>query len=794
MKQFFVFLCCCLCWSSMLCGQEKYSKLRVYLEGQSVQDLLVLGLTCDHGKHRPRAYFESDFSAEDRRLLDVHGFRYEVLAEDVTAYYQQQNLTTPPKSMVCDPTGSTKVYPKPSNFSLGSMGGYLTYQELLDNLDSMAAQYPHLITAKTVIDSSNLSHENRPIYWVKISDNPTIDENEPEALYNALHHAREPLGLSQLVYYMWYLLENYATNPEVQYLVNHTELYFIPCLNPDGYIYNELTNPSGGGMWRKNRRNNGGSYGVDLNRNYAFAFAHDNIGSSGNPVSDDYRGPAAFSEPETQNMRDFCLAHDFVFSLNYHTYGALLIYPWAYNNQLTIDSNAYRSYAQILTQENRYAYGTNGETVGYVSNGDADDWLYGEQNLKNKIFSMTSEAATGGFWPAASTIVGHCQQTMWQNLALAHLLLNYGEVQDKSTALVRGITTEIVFDLRRYGRLNGNFTVSILPLSANIQAVGTPTTISIAPFAQQTDSITLVLDPSIASGDTVRYILMLDNGGYIQGDTIERIYGNHALAFDDALNTMNHWNNLGSQSNWEITNFMFHSPTGCLTDSKIGNYHNNTTSEILLNQTFNLTTATDANLSFWAQWDIEKDYDYVQIMAAGSDSVFHPLCGRYTNEGTIYQDLNAPLYDGLQEQWVAEQISLNDFLGDSVVQVKLRLVSDIWVTEDGFYFDDFKVNILDPTLVGNTSLQASKELYIDQNQPNPAQWKAYIPFNLEEEGAAIFCLKITNVLGQEVHQEWVETTEKGVELDVGDWLEGVYFYQLVGQNARSKPYKMVIAR
>lgn len=249
----------------------------------------------------------------------------------------------------------------------------------------MRSKYPHLITAKKAIDSTNLTHENRPIYWVKISGNPDVDENEPAALYNALHHAREPLALSQLIYYMWYLLENYTNNTEIQYLLDHAALYFVPCVNPDGYVYNELTNPNGGGMWRKNRRNNGGSYGVDLNRNYDYAFAQDNVGSSALPSSNIYRVPTAFSEPETQNMRDFCEAHDFMFSLNYHSYGDLLIYPWAYNSALTPDSNEYKTFARVMTQENRYNYGTNMETIGYSSNGDADDWFYGEQTNKRKF-------------------------------------------------------------------------------------------------------------------------------------------------------------------------------------------------------------------------------------------------------------------------------------------------------------------------------------------------------------------------------------------------------------------------
>lgn len=65
-------------------------------------------------------------------------------------------------------------------------------------------------------------------------------------------HSREPQSMASLMYFMWYLLQNYGTNPEVTSLVNNREMFFVPCINPDGYEYNRQTNPNGGGMWRKN--------------------------------------------------------------------------------------------------------------------------------------------------------------------------------------------------------------------------------------------------------------------------------------------------------------------------------------------------------------------------------------------------------------------------------------------------------------------------------------------------------------------------------------------------------------
>ena len=83
-------------------------------------------------------------------------------------------------------------------------------------------------------------------------------------------------------------------------------------------------------MWRKNRRDNGGgSYGVDLNRNWGFNWGYNNIGSSGSPSSETYRGTAPFSEPETEAVRQFCNAHIFSIVLNFHSYSNLMLYSWS---------------------------------------------------------------------------------------------------------------------------------------------------------------------------------------------------------------------------------------------------------------------------------------------------------------------------------------------------------------------------------------------------------------------------------------------------------------------------------
>ena len=407
--------------------QQKYYKVQLLTNEKGLQSLQASGVTIDHGDFKKGISFTSDFSENELSIIKRSGIPYKVLIEDVSAYYVSRNNTADQTDEIVNEAAQAgcSTYPTPRNFKPGSMGGYYTYTEMLAVLDSMAAKFPKLITVKQLVSNTLTTAQGRPLYYVKISDHPNQDENEPKILYTALHHAREPESLSQLIFYMWYLLEGYNKDPFVKSLVDSTEMFFIPCVNPDGYIYNQTTNPNGGGLWRKNRRVNGdGTYGVDLNRNYGYKWGYDNIGSSNYPGDDTYRGPSAFSEPETQMLRDFCNIHPFYFALNNHTYSNVLIYPFGYKANTYApapDSLIFRQDATRLAQCNNFLIGSAIQTVGYTANGDSDDWMYAEQSTKSKIYALTPEtgSAIDGFWPNQKRIIPIAKLNMDMNLTAA---------------------------------------------------------------------------------------------------------------------------------------------------------------------------------------------------------------------------------------------------------------------------------------------------------------------------------------------------------------------------------------
>ncbi|NIA31675.1 MAG: hypothetical protein GWP06_17420, partial [Actinobacteria bacterium] len=171
------------------------------------------------------------------------------------------------------------------------------------------------------------------------------DSTEADALFMSNIHAREIIVPEVTMYFMHYLIDNYGTDPYVTHLVNNREIWIIPTMNPDGHEYVFTGHievaihytPSDPIWWRKNMRDNNntgvfewGFDGVDLNRNFGFNWGYDNSGSSPDPERSTYRGESAFSEPETQAIRDFVSKHHFVVSLSYHSYGRMWLYPWGY--------------------------------------------------------------------------------------------------------------------------------------------------------------------------------------------------------------------------------------------------------------------------------------------------------------------------------------------------------------------------------------------------------------------------------------------------------------------------------
>ena len=776
--------------------QEKHQRAKIsYNQSEDLIKLESFGIPIDHGVHKKGVFIISDFSISEIQTARNAGYIVDILIEDSKEYFLQRNSmnSVAERNLFCtDQTSSD--YETPDNFNLGSMGGYLTYQEMLDQLDLMKSLYPDLITTKENI--SDFITEGQPdnsttppiggngIKWVKISDNPSnSSENEPQILYTAIHHAREPNSLSQLIFYMWYLLENYDVDNEIKSIVDNTELFFVPVINPDGYLYNEKTDPNGGGFWRKNRKNGNG---VDNNRNYDYYINGDPAdgiwggeGASNDPNNQTYHGTAPFSEVENQAIKWFCEQHDFVMALNNHSYGELLLYPYGYANEVpTPENELFEIVSEVLVSQNGY---DNILSSGlYPAAGDSDDFMYGTIGTHDKIYAMTPEIGPE-FWPPSSQIEGIAKSMMYLNITSAKMVNNYADLIDTSPLFVGNeVIIDQTFDIKRLGLSgSGNFTININPISTNIGAVGDPISFSNLDVLEETNgTIQYTLINETQAGDPIVFEIIINNGSYDTKVLLNKIFGSLIPVFEDiGDSTTDNFDNNG----WGITNTTYVSPSSSITESPNGNYQNNENKTIRLSENINLTNAIGANVTFYAKWDIENNWDYVQLeVSLDNGNSWIPQCGLFTNEGSSNggQPTGQPLYDGTQNNWVLEQIDLSDYLGEEIT-MRFKFESDGEVRADGFYFDDLTVNVLDDGTLSNADVLASQfSVY-----PNPVSNLVYITTPKNN-----YTLGIYNIQGQLMSTPSVYSGSQTI--DYSQYTKGIYLMKFTS-NDQTKIFKII---
>lgn len=277
------------------------------------------------------------------------------------------------------------------------------YDEMVAALVKIHDMYPTI----TDLFLIGLTVEGRNIYRLRISGNLAQAETLPGVIFMGGHHAREHLSVEMPLRFAQYLLAEYAAgNTKIKNLVDSRDIHIIPAVNPDGLEWDI----EGGKykLWRKNRKvNSDGTYGVDLNRNYGYKWG--GSGASANPNSDTFRGTSAFSEPETQALRDYIESHVNITSLlSVHTFSQLILYPWGHTNQPISEQKdflVHKTMAERMAKWNGY---TPKQASGlYVTSGDTKDWAYGEHKIISFTFELDpgpNSSAGKGFYPGAKVI------------------------------------------------------------------------------------------------------------------------------------------------------------------------------------------------------------------------------------------------------------------------------------------------------------------------------------------------------------------------------------------------------
>jgi carboxypeptidase T len=313
------------------------------------------------------------------------------------------HLQKPPRLSTGNPAGPARLFPSADS-------RYHDYGEMSAEIQNVANAFPGIVRPRF---SLGTSYQGRDIWAVKVSDNPTVDENEPEVLFTAGQHAREHLTIEMALYLLNELTSKYASDPRIKGLVDSREIWIVFNLNPDGSEYDIATGAYR--SWRKNRQPNGtsSSVGTDLNRNWDWQWGCCG-GSSGSFGSETYRGASPFSAPETQRVRDFVNSRvvggvqQIKAGIDFHTYSELVLWPYGYTTAdtapgLTLDDR------NTAAELGRQMAATNGYTPEqasdlYIADGTINDWMWGRYKIFDYTFEMYPRSSSPGFYPPDEVI------------------------------------------------------------------------------------------------------------------------------------------------------------------------------------------------------------------------------------------------------------------------------------------------------------------------------------------------------------------------------------------------------
>ena len=239
---------------------------------------------------------------------------------------------------------------------LRSKAGYHTYEQIGETLNAIAIAHPNICKLYNI----GKSYEGRDLWFIKISDNVDIEEDEPEVKYISTMHGDEPVGTELCLNFIKYLTDNYGTDQRVTGLVDEMEIWVMPLMNPDGYVHERRYNMEG----------------IDLNRGFPDRVV-DNVNTT--------EGRAV----EIQHIMNWAFAHSSVLSANFHTGATVVNYPYDSDFDYTKNYSATPdedlmvtialSYASLNKSMRESYYFPSGITNGvewYTAYGGMQDWNY----------------------------------------------------------------------------------------------------------------------------------------------------------------------------------------------------------------------------------------------------------------------------------------------------------------------------------------------------------------------------------------------------------------------------------
>ncbi len=368
-----------LLFSSSAQINQRQMLVRVYVEDYSLLKLID-DKSLDIAGRKYGEYWDIVVTPQDFGSVVSSGLPYEVVAENIEDLKDQVR------------------------------GQYHSYDEVVTIMRNYASTYSSICK----LDSIGRSYQNRWIYALKISDNPSYeDPDEPGILYDALHHSREWATIEVVLFYADTLCRGYNNDTAITNLINNNEIWLIPIVNPDGYVYDYPVKRS----WRKTRKPFGGSTGTDANRNYGGYCMSDPFGDWGSvpedasithdPGYETFCGAYSGWSEEVAAMMNFHRTHEINANITYHSYAEEILWPWGHSGTiLPPDNTAIVAMANQIASRMQRVNGGNYVAGGslYPTTGSTDDWVYGHHHFIQgyPCFSYTVEVGTAFYQNAVN--------------------------------------------------------------------------------------------------------------------------------------------------------------------------------------------------------------------------------------------------------------------------------------------------------------------------------------------------------------------------------------------------------
>lgn len=308
-------------------------------------------------------------------------------------------------------------------------GYYPKYHHFDSLLQLYEEKYPDLIENGILPGKSVYG---RDIFYLKLSNSPYRDNKKPAICVLGVIHSDEPIGAGIVRDGIEYLCEKYTQDPEIKWLVDNRQIYFIPVLNVDRYIWNENQKSSRNRKRKTLDYKNGNSGnseaqgGVDPNRNFPYKWGFDDQGSSPNPTAMNYRGKLPADQKCVQACIQFFKKHTFRFWNVYHSSGEKVIVPFGHTRSKKLSAYDSTAYHSVYHEWRKFypAFDGCGPAWKYYFpiNGSTEDWAWYSDDTTSKVYGYITELGPGtggGYWFSDDKSRDMCQRMLQCDIVMA---------------------------------------------------------------------------------------------------------------------------------------------------------------------------------------------------------------------------------------------------------------------------------------------------------------------------------------------------------------------------------------